>query len=236
MVDSSFYWNHGANPLERGSSATAAVTGSILYFDGTKYDNIPIGTILGVGATSGITDLDLGNNLGSAGSLDVYAATALRGKVRISCVDNVGNFTVGINNQAHAQTSTYRLADSGLSAAFFAVSTAALDPTEVDKLDVSAQTETIAAAGAINPATIYTKLALVGAGAVTLAAPDAGMLGREKIIQMTADNGDVTLALTNVVGQSSGTTATFNDVRDTLVLTALTDRWLVKKEFGLSLA
>lgn len=97
--------------------------------------------------------------------------------------------------------------------------------------------ETLTAAGAISLYKKTTKLALAGAGAVTLAAPAASMLGEIKLIQMTADNGDVTLALTNVVGQSSGTTATFNDVGDSLTLIAgANSKWIVLKEQGISLA
>jgi hypothetical protein len=36
---SSFYWNHGANPLERGSSANTPAAGDVLCFDGTDYNN-----------------------------------------------------------------------------------------------------------------------------------------------------------------------------------------------------
>ena len=98
-------------------------------------------------------------------------------------------------------------------------------------------TETIVAAGAISVVTSVSKLALTGAGAVTLAAPSTGMIGRTKTIQMTTDNGDVTLALTNVVGQSSGTGATFNDAGDALVLLGLANsKWLVLKEYGITLA
>lgn len=98
-------------------------------------------------------------------------------------------------------------------------------------------TETIAAAGAISNVVDVTKLALAGAGAVTLAAPGTSMIGRVKTIEMTVDNGDVTLALTNVQGQSSGTTATFNDVGDSLTLVgANNSKWTVLKEFGVGLA
>lgn len=98
-------------------------------------------------------------------------------------------------------------------------------------------TETIAAAGALSVVVPVSKLALVGAGAVTLAAPSTGMLGRLKTVQMTTDNGDITMALTNVVGQSSGTTATFNDAGDALVLIGgASGKWIVVKEFGIALS
>ena len=71
---------------------------------------------------------------------------------------------------------------------------------------------------------------------MTLAAPDVSMLGVVKHIEMTADSGDVTLALTNVAGQSSGTTATFNDVGDSLTLVGGVSKWKVVGEAGISLA
>jgi hypothetical protein len=83
--------------------------------------------------------------------------------------------------------------------------------------DVSAQTETLTADGAISVVKRFTKLADTGTGAYTLAAPDASMVGAVKVIEMTTDNGDCTLALTNVTGHTTET-ATFNDVGDNLVL------------------
>ena len=110
---------------------------------------------------------------------------------------------------------------------------------EINRMaDVSAYRETIAAAGALSISAKISKLALVGAGAVTLAAPDLTVDGYKKVITMTADNGDVTLALTNVTGQSSGTTATFNDVGDFMEFTAdgSNGKWVVTKEKGVTLS
>lgn len=102
--------------------------------------------------------------------------------------------------------------------------------------DVSAYQESIIAAGALSVTKIYSGLAVVGGGAVTLAAPAASMLGKVKVIEMVTDDGDVTLVLTNVVGQSSGTTATFNDAGDQLVLIAAASKWIVLKERGIALS
>lgn len=124
------------------------------------------------------------------------------------------------------------------SLAYFTPDNSNATPTELERFnDVSAYQETVAAAGALSVTKKVSLLALAGAGAVTLAAPGAEMLGQTKLIQMTADNGDVTLALTNVVGQSSGTTATFNDVGDSLTLLAgANSKWIVVKEQGVSLS
>jgi hypothetical protein len=102
--------------------------------------------------------------------------------------------------------------------------------------DLSAQTETIAGAGALSVLKRISKLALVGAGAVTLAAPDATMLGYVKTITMTTDNGDVTLSLANVNGGSAATTCTFNDVNDALVLVAGVNKWHVIAEAGVAMS
>lgn len=107
---------------------------------------------------------------------------------------------------------------------------------ELNKLDTSAQTETILAAGALNPATRYSKLELVGAGAVTLAVPDSSMIGLVKVIEMTDDNGDVTLALTNVQGGSAATTCTWANVNEALVLVASASKWNVVSEGGVVLS
>lgn len=104
------------------------------------------------------------------------------------------------------------------------------------KCQNSVRTQTIAAAGALSVTIPQSNLALVGAGAVTLAAPtDNGMI---KVISMTTDNGDVTLALTNVVGGSAATTCTFNDVGDHLVLVSsvLAGKWIVLKEVGVAMS
>lgn len=94
--------------------------------------------------------------------------------------------------------------------------------------------ETVVGAGAVSVTKEHTSLALVGAGAVTLAAPSKP--GLVKAITMTADNGDVTLALTNVQGGSAATTCTFNDVNDTLVLVAGANKWNVIKEVGVTMS
>ncbi|CAB4212823.1 hypothetical protein UFOVP1437_62 [uncultured Caudovirales phage] len=102
--------------------------------------------------------------------------------------------------------------------------------------DDSAMSETIIAAGAVSATVAETSLALVGAGAVTLAVPTKP--GLIKIITMTVDNGDVTMALTNVVGGSAATTCTFNDANDLIVLVSDLARakWVVLKEVGVVLS
>lgn len=92
--------------------------------------------------------------------------------------------------------------------------------------DQSAQTETLTADGAISVTKRITKIADTGTGAYTLAAPDATLLGMVKIIEMTVDNGDITVALANVDGAAANTTATFANVGEHIVLVAGVSKWL----------
>lgn len=108
---------------------------------------------------------------------------------------------------------------------------------EIDnQCDVSLNTETIAEGGVVSVSKRVTKVVSTGAGAITIAAPSAATLGMVKIIEMTGGEHDVTLALTNCQGQSSGTTATFSDIDDTLVLVAGTNKWTVIGEAGIALS
>lgn len=110
---------------------------------------------------------------------------------------------------------------------------------EINSLDASVSSETRTGAGAISISTAYTSLVTTGADALTLAAPGVASLPRLKVIYMTTDGGDGTLASTNIVGQSSGTTSiTFNDAGDYLVLIAIPglNKWSVVKEGGVTAA
>ena len=109
---------------------------------------------------------------------------------------------------------------------------------EIDlQADVSAQTETsTGTSGALSVTKRISNIdSTAGAGSRTLAAPDASMLGMVKIITMTVDGGDTTLALTNVTGGSAATTATFDAVNDTLVLVGGVSKWHVVGEAGVAL-
>lgn len=116
--------------------------------------------------------------------------------------------------------------------------TATVTAEELNLSDVTAQAETIDSGDAISVAVLNTKIdnTSSGAGAITLAAPTAAMYGKVKTIEMTVDNGDVTLALTNVQGGSSATTATFDAVNDTLIVIGGTNKWHVTGESGVVLS
>lgn len=116
-----------------------------------------------------------------------------------------------------------------------------LSPRWVQWMDVVREeanptSQAITAAGAIDPNTEYTSLSVAsGTYAVTLAVPEVP--GRLKIIEMIDATGtSVTLALTNVIGGSAATTATFNAVNETLTLVSVSNKWVVIDEHGVTLS
>lgn len=149
--------------------------------------------------------------------------------------------TVTINAVAPSASRVHEISDvaaAGYFALLGAAPTAVIGstPAEIDlQCDISLQTETIAEGGTVSVAKRVTKVASTGAGAITIAAPSAAMLGQVKVIEMISGEHDVTLALTNVQGGSAATTATFSDINDALVLVGGVLKWHVVGESGVVL-
>jgi len=109
--------------------------------------------------------------------------------------------------------------------------------TELNLVDITAQTETTIASGTASVTKRITKLdSSAGSGSFTLAAPDATMIGQVKIIEMVTAGNALTLALTNIQGQSSGTSASFDATGETLTLVGGTTKWTVTGEAGVTLS
>ena len=109
--------------------------------------------------------------------------------------------------------------------------------TELARLDDSAEVESVLAAGAVSTTKFNTNLNVASGGAVTLDVCPASMVGKIKTIRMATDDGDVTIALTNVQGGTAGTTATFDDIGEELILVGSAGgKWTVIKEFGVTLS
>lgn len=99
-------------------------------------------------------------------------------------------------------------------------------------------TQAITAANAIAVTNQYASLVgpTSSTYAVTLAAP--ARQGQTLVIEMlstTASNA-VTLALTNVVGGSQATSASFDAAGETLILVSRNAKWVVLKEQGVTLS
>lgn len=96
-------------------------------------------------------------------------------------------------------------------------------------------TQTLSAAGAIDLTSPYTSIVGGTGFAATLAAPSRE--GMVKVVELASiTSGEVTLALTNVVGGSAGTSASFDAAGETLVLVSRAAKWVVLKEVGVTLS
>ena len=89
----------------------------------------------------------------------------------------------------------------------------------------------LSGAGAVDLDNLITELTTTGANALTLA--DGTTSGQVKIITMIVDGGNGTLTPTTLAG---GTTITFNDVGDGVVLVYGTAGWVVVGNNGATIA
>lgn len=95
---------------------------------------------------------------------------------------------------------------------------------------ITGSVQSLSGAGAVNITDLITEVTTTGADALTLA---NGASGQVKIITMIVDGGDGTLTPTTLAG---GTTITFNDVGDGVVLVYGTAGWVVVGNNGATIA
>lgn len=212
----------GARVRPTGSDLPAPLTGADVYVIKIDANNIQLATTLDL-ANAG-TEIDFTDTGSGTSTLTPVLTTRFSSNKYWA---NDADFGIRLEPTGTSVIySTARDVTYGLTAT----------PTELNQLnDASTYQETIAAAGALSVTKVVSKLALSGAGAVTLAVPDASMLGQQKMIEMTVDNGDVTLALTNIEGGTAATTATFSAVGQKLILLGGVSKWTVIKEMGVVL-
>ncbi len=79
-------------------------------------------------------NIDAGSS-GVVGTVDVFPTTADRGKLALTCANQTGDTTVGLNIEAMGQATAIGVPDPGAASAKVALSTAALTLAEVDVLD-----------------------------------------------------------------------------------------------------
>ena len=118
----------GAQLTSAGSDFSLTFGGSdVTFTNGASNFTLPAGATLRVqmveftvdiiGADVGFTNIDVGAS-GQAGTLDIFPATASKGKLRFSAADNVNNQTTTIKNAAQSGTRTYTVPDAGANANF----------------------------------------------------------------------------------------------------------------------
>lgn len=162
------------------------------------------------------TDVDAGSS-GVAGTVNIFPATALKGKTTITVSDNSGNTTTNINTAAQTGARTYTVPDAGASASF--VMTAGSQTVGGAK--------TLSSALTINPTTNQLVLGVTNTVTITSPAPAASRVytlpdaGGAASFALTAGTQTITGANTFSGGVTVATTAlTITDVN--VVLSAAT--------------
>ncbi len=156
----------------------------------TRLDGVTAGTVTASKVVVVDTNKDVGDfrNLdavnidagasGVAGSVDVFPATAARGKLTLACANQTGNTAVTLQADAMGQATTVHIADTTLAATYVVQSTAAVPVAKADVLSrgnpLGAHTFVVGAEGG-GGTTINVAIQLVDAAGADLAVRGAVM-------------------------------------------------------------
>lgn len=108
------------------ATATPASGDFVNFVDISDSNNVKKATITDIvdaaaaQATQSITTLSVGAS-GTAGTLDIYPATASKGKLEFTCTNQTNNTTVTVNAAAMGQASTITIPDPGAASDTFAL-------------------------------------------------------------------------------------------------------------------
>lgn len=106
--------------MSLGKSSFARLFAQVLHVlkDATIDGDLTVtGTLTNAAYTTSATDIDAGAS-GTAGTVDVFPATASRGKIQLAAANSAGNTTTTITNASQAGARTYTIPDAGASASF----------------------------------------------------------------------------------------------------------------------
>lgn len=148
---------------------------------------------------------------------------------------NTGIYVIGADNLGVAcnGAKVLDIATTGLGVTGTLSATGALsgtDFTSTGKVIHGGTPQTLTGAGAVNLTTYATLLVTTAADALTLA---DGTEGQHKYIQLKTDGGDGTLTPTNLRG---GTTITFDDAGDFVLLYFIDGEWSILSNSGCTVA
>ncbi len=148
-----------------GITNGTAAAGKALVLDGSKgIATITSATITTLTSTSvNATSIDAGAS-GVVGSVDVFPATAAKGKLTIAKANNTNDETTTLTVDAHGQVTNVHIPDGGAADAYVVQSTAALSLAEADVLDAASSANNTTGKAAI----LGTNGAVTFAGAATL--------------------------------------------------------------------
>lgn len=151
----------------------------------------------------GVTNLDAGVS-GTAGSVDVFPATAAKGKLAITAADSAGDTTTTIVNASQAAARTYTIPDAGANASFVMTEGA----QTVNGVKTFGSVPVLPAGGVTLGATTISEAeaaVLDGVVAGTASASKAAVLGASKDLDTLSVG---TLAATTNVAVGGGTAIT----------------------------
>ena len=130
-------------------------------------------------------------------------------------------------NEASGQTD-FRAETNSYSTAFLVDASA--DNVQINATPVFGLTQSLSGAGAVDVVSAITEVVTTGANALTIG---AGVEGQIKFIVMKTDGGDGTLTPASFTG---GTTITFNDVGDSVLLLFTNSSWFLIANNGCTVA
>ncbi len=196
-------------------------------------------TIGGTVTAATITTVTTGGIVGTGGALEVTPdnnileirgdGSSVEGQIKLNCHANSHGQTIKPQPHSANVTNTMLLPDGANSTLVSKVSADVL--TNKTLADLKTSVQTISGAGAVDLVTGVTEITTTGAQAYTLA---NGVVGQLKVITMVVDGGDGTLTPATLNG---GTTITFNDAGDTVLLVYVTTLgWTVISNSGATVA
>ena len=155
---------------------------------------------------------------GTAGQINIYPSTEDKGFLSIVTTANTGNTETSLTFAAQAAARTFTVPDPGGDAEF-----------------VMNYSQSISGAGAVALGARHVNISGGTGFAITLAAPSAP--GIVKVIELSViSSGAVTMALTEVIGGSAGSSASFDAAGETLTLVSNSTKWVVLDEHGVTLS
>ena len=145
-------------------------------------------------------NLDAGAS-GTAGSIDVFPATALKGKLTLAVTDQTGDTAVTLQIDAMGQATAVHVPDPGAAAGYLVMTTAALALAEADVLQ-GAVAGTLTASKAV---VVDASSRLDALNATAIDAGYSGAAGSIDVFPTTALKGKLTLAVTDQTGDTAVT-------------------------------
>lgn len=143
-----------------------------------------------------VTNLDSGAS-GTAGTVDVFPATASKGKIAITAADNAGDTTTTIVNAEQAGARTYTIPDAGASASFVMTEGA----QTINGVKTFGGIPVFPTGGITAGATTVTETELGALDGVVVAnsvASKAALVDSDKKLQTNASNGTLETGVTAV--------------------------------------